>query len=369
MSDLKPPSVATREPTVQDLLGHMVKLGASDLHLGVGTPPSIRIDGRVLRIQGLDNSTEQQTRKYAEQLQTPAQIERFASRKDVDFSYSLSGIGRFRVNLLVSRGTAGLVIRHIPHEIPTAAQLGLPLICRDLADRSRGLVLVTGPTGCGKTTSLAAIIDYINQHHDAHILTLEDPIEFIHSAKRGLITQRQVGDDTDSFANGLRAGLRQDPDIIMIGEMRDLQTIQLAITAAETGHLVFGTLHTTSAVATVDRMVDVFPPESQAQIRTQLAASLQGIVSQCLVPRIGGGRVAAHEVLIATDAVRAQIREAKSSQILNTMQTGRAVGMQTLEENLAELATSGQVELSRALRVANRPDEVERLHTRQAGPG
>ncbi len=350
----------TQIPTVDDLLGHMVKIGASDLHLGVGSPAVVRIDGSMRRITGLPALAEEHTRFYADSLMTPEQAERFARKRDIDFAYSMAGVGRFRVNAMVRRGSVALVARHIPHEIPSGGKLGLPGVCQYLANRPRGLVLVTGPTGSGKTTSLAAIIDYVNATRDGHVLTLEDPIEFLHRAKRCVVTQRQIGDDTDSFADGLRAGLRQDPDVIMIGEMRDLETIQLAITAAETGHLVFGTLHTTSAIATVDRIIDVFPTERQQQVRQQLANSLQGIVSQCLVPRVGGGRIAAHEVLVATDAVRAQIREGKTAQILNTMQTSRGSGMRTLEEALLELAQAGQIDPGEAMRVANRPEEIAR---------
>ena len=361
-------ATATKTPTANDLFTHMVKIGASDLHLGVGTPPAVRIDGKILRIPGLDALTEEQTREHARSLMNEEQSARFAKKRDLDFAYSIPGVGRFRVNAMTRRGSTALVARHIPHEIPSPAQLGLPAVCRHLATRARGLVLVTGPTGSGKTTSLAAILDFVNATHEGHILTLEDPIEFLHRAKRCIVTQRQIGDDTDTFADGLRAGLRQDPDVIMIGEMRDLETIKLAITAAETGHLVFATLHTTSAIATVDRIIDVFPPEMQQQVRMQLAGSLQGILSQCLLPRIGGGRVGAHEVLIATDAVRAQIREGKTSQILNSMQTSRNSGMKTLEEALVELVKGGLVELEEALRVANRPDAVQRAAAGQPEP-
>jgi twitching motility protein PilT len=288
---------------------------------------------------------------------TPEQRTTFEARHDLDFAYSLSGVGRFRVSAMMRRGSVAMVARHIPHEIPSAAQLGLPGVCRKLAERPRGLVIVTGPTGSGKSTSLAAIVDFINSTREGHILTLEDPIEFIHADKK-CITQRQIGDDTETFAQGLRSGLRQDPDIIMIGEMRDLETVQLAITAAETGHLVLGTLHTTSAITTVDRIIDVFPHESQQQVRVQLANSLQGVISQCLVPRIGGGRIAAHEVLVSTDGVRSHIRDGKTGQLFNALQTGRSHGMILLEERLVELVKEGYIEEEAALRVANRREDV-----------
>lgn len=347
--------------SVKDLLAGMVTAGASDLHVSVGSPPAFRIDGRIRRVAGLETPSPQQTRQMADDIMTPEQKATFERTHDLDFAYSLSGVGRFRVNVSTRRGSVGFVVRHIPHEIPTGDQLGLPAVCRKVAERPRGLVVVTGPTGSGKSTSLAAIIDYLNSTRAGHILTLEDPVEFIHKDKQSIVTQRQIGDDTANFAEALRSGLRQDPDVIMIGEMRDLETVELAITAAETGHLVLGTLHTTSAIATVDRIINVFPHESQQQVRVQLANSLQGVMSQCLVPRIGGGRVAAHEVLVATDGVRALIRDGKSAQLLNVIQMGRAQGMTTLEERLVELVRDGYIEGPEAMRVANRPDDVEQL--------
>ena len=347
--------------SMHDLLGGMVKAGASDLHVGVGSPPSFRVDGRIRRLTNLEILTNQQTGQLAEEIMTPEQKQVFESRHDLDFAYSLSGVGRFRVNAMMRRGSVGLVVRHIPHEIPTGDQLGLPAVCRKLAERPRGLIVVTGPTGCGKSTSLAAIIDYLNSTRPAHILTLEDPIEFVHRDKQCIVSQRQIGDDTESFAQALRSGLRQDPDIIMIGEMRDLETVELAITASETGHLVFGTLHTASTIATVDRIIDIFPHESRQQVRVQIANSLLGIISQSLVPRIGGGRIAAHEVLVTNDSVRALVRDGKTAQLLNVLQMGRNLGMITLEERLVELVNEGYIEVSDALRFANRPDDVEQM--------
>ena len=252
---------------------------------------------------------------------------------------------RIRVNALVQRGAVGIVARVIPEEVPDATKLGLPQICLDLARKPRGLVLVTGPTGSGKSTTLAAMIDHVNQNEHGHILTMEDPLEFVHPDKNCYVTQRNIGHDCHSFKEALRRALRQDPDVILIGEMRDLETISMAITAAETGHLVFGTLHTTSAISTVDRIIDVFPTDQQQQVRVQLATTLQGVISQCLVPKAGGGRVAAHEILVATDGIRSLVREGKTTQILNLLQTGRGHGMTTLEATLVELVNSGKISL------------------------
>ena len=310
---------------IQGLLQEMVRKGASDLHLRSGISPAFRIDGNIVVQVGLPKLTPESMAELCRQVMSPQQWERFERELELDFSYCLEGLARFRVNALVQRGSMGLVMRQIPEAIPSAKQLGLPQVCLDLAAKPRGLVLVTGPTGSGKST-LAAMIDHINETESGHILTMEDPLEFVHPDKRCIVTQRQIGQDSTSFREALRRALRQDPDVILIGELRDLETIAMAITAAETGHLVFGTLHTTSAISTVDRIVDVFPTDAQQQVRVQLAGTLQGVVSQTLVPKVGGGRVAAREILVATDAVRSLIREAKAAQILNLMQTeiGRA---------------------------------------------
>ena len=300
------------------------------------------------------------TADLAAQVMAPEQRETFAATRDLDFSHAVPDCARFRVNALQQRNTVGLVVRQIPDHIPTATELGLPEVCLQLALKPRGLVLVTGPTGSGKTTTLAAMLDYINQNLKGHILTMEDPLEFVHPDKQCYVTQRQIGKDCDSFNEALRRALRQSPDVILIGEMRDLETISMAITAAETGHLVLGTLHTTSAISTVDRIIDVFPTDAQQQVRVQLATTLQGVVSQTLLPKAGGGRVAAHELLVATDAARSMIREGKTAQLLNLMQTGRSKGMVTLETALIELAQSGKVLPEDAIRKSNRPDEVRR---------
>jgi twitching motility protein PilT len=345
---------------INDLLQQMVARKASDLHVHVGSPPGIRADGEITPLTEHPVVTPELARDLANQLMSEDQRKKFEEQKDIDFGYAVPGLARFRVNVLVQRSSVGIVMRQIPEKIPSADDLGLPQICKDLAAKPRGLVLVTGPTGSGKSTTLAAMLDYINQTEAGHILTMEDPVEFIHKDKKCFITQRQIGQDTASFKEALRRALRQDPDVILIGEMRDLETISMAITAAETGHLVFGTLHTTTAISTIDRVIDVFPTEAQQQVRVQLAATLQGVVSQCLVEKIGGGRVAAREILVATDGVRALVREGKTPQILNLMQTGKGVGMTTLEGELTELVNKGVITLEAALGKANRPSEVEK---------
>ena len=343
-----------------NLLHHMVKQKASDLHIKAGSAPGFRIDGNVVQQAEYGTLSPDQTRALAAEVMSPEQRQKFEAEKDFDFSYAVKDLARFRVNVLVQRGSVGMVIRQIPDRIPTVDELGLPQICRDLAMKPRGLVLVTGPTGSGKSTTLAAMIDFYNANEQGHILTMEDPIEFIHKDKKCFVNQRQIGQDTLSFSQALRRALRQDPDVILIGEMRDLETIGMAITAAETGHLVFGTLHTTSAISTVDRIIDVFPHEAQQQIRVQLATTLQGVISQTLLPKAGGGRCAAREILVASDGVRSLIREGKTPQILNLMQTGGKLGMSTLEMELTAFVQKGLVSLEDAMSRANRPDEVQR---------
>jgi twitching motility protein PilT len=346
---------------IEDLLRGMVAAGASDLHIKAGSPPGYRIDGSVVAQNQLGKLSPDSTQNLALQLMTQDQYKRFRNDGDLDFSYALKDVARFRVNALVQRCSVSLVCRQIPDTIPSMKDLGLPDVCTELASKPRGLVLVTGPTGCGKSTTLAAMIDHVNNTEQGHILTLEDPLEFVHPDKCCFVTQRQIGQDTPSFAEALRRALRQDPDVILIGEMRDLETFSMAITAAETGHLVFGTLHTTSAISTVDRIIDVFPTDAQQQVRVQLATTLQGVISQCLLPKIGGGRVAAREILIATDGIRSLIREGKTPQMLNMIQTGKADGMTTLEMSLLDLVNRGLVLLDDAVSKANRPDEVERM--------
>jgi len=338
----------------------MVQAGASDIHVKAGSPPGFRIDGEVAPQAEVGTLTPEMTSELARQLMSPEQWERFLKEKDIDFSHAVPGVARFRVNALHQRNAVGIVIRQIPDEIPDYKKLGLPKITLDLASKPRGLVLVTGPTGSGKSTTLAAMIDYINQTESGHILTMEDPLEFVHQDKKCYVTQRQIGQDCESFREGLRRALRQDPDVILIGEMRDLETISMAISAAETGHLVFGTLHTTSAISTVDRIIDVFPTDAQQQVRVQMASTLQGVISQTLVPKVGGGRVAAREILVATDAAKSLIREGKSAQILNLMQTGKQYGMTTLEDELLNAYAEGLITGDDCIAKANRPDDVRK---------
>jgi len=345
---------------VQEFLAHMVKQGGSDAHIKVGQPPGVRITGKIVP-QGQRPLTPQDTEIIARAILSKEQWDEFEASGDIDCSYSVPGLARFRVNAMRQRGSISIVLRFIPERIPTFKELGLPDICRALATKPRGLVLVTGPTGSGKSTTLATMIDYINNNQRAHILTMEDPIEFLHRDKKCYINQREIGLDTADFGQALRRALRQDPDIILVGEMRDLETISLAVTAAETGHLVLATLHTTGAVKTVDRVVNVFPPVQQTMVRMQIAGTLQGIVSQTLVPRIEGGRVAAIEVLVATDAVRSVIRDDKMVQLHSAMQTGKKHGMQTLEEHLNQLIATRVIAYEEALTRANSPELLRRL--------
>jgi len=325
------------QPHIDRLLRYAHERGASDVHITAFAPPMFRIHGE-MQPAGSETLTPLAAMELTKQLLTQEQYEAFLARGDFDGSYAIDGVARFRVNAYRQRGNASLTIRIIPTNIPPLERLGLPPGVLDFVRKPQGLLLVTGPTGSGKSTTLAAMIDYINQTRSEHIITLEDPIEFVHPNKRCIVNQREIGVDTASFGAGLRAALRQDPDVILVGEMRDLETISTAITAAETGHLVFGTLHTADAPQTIDRIIDVFPPEAQQQIRVQLAAVLIGVVAQRLLPRAdGSGRVAAMEVLVGTPAIANLIRTEKVHQIRSVMQTGRAQGMQSMETALREL--------------------------------
>jgi len=330
--------------SMPDLLRQALSLGASDLHLSAGEPPCLRVHGDLVRSEGQPALGPEAVRELVYSIMSPEQRQHFEAEHDIDFATELDGSGRFRVNVFVQRRGPGAVLRSIPTEVPTLETLGMPAVLQELCTRERGLVLVTGPTGSGKSTTLAAMVDLINRTWDAHILTVEDPIEFVHTPKRCLINQREVGPHTGSFSNALRSALREDPDVILIGEMRDLETISLALTAAETGHLVFGTLHTSSAPKTIDRIIDVFPAGQQGQIRTMLSESLEAVVAQTLLKKKGGGRVAAAEILIGVPAVRNLIRENKLHQIPSMMQTGQRVGMQTLDMALADLVKRGLID-------------------------
>jgi twitching motility protein PilT len=332
---------------ITELLAFSAKQNASDLHLSAGLPPMIRVDGdiRRLNVPAIDNND---VRKLIYAIMNDRQRRDYEEHLEIDFSFEVPGVARFRVNAFTQARGAGAVFRTIPNQVLSMQTLGLGEVFESLAMLPRGLVLVTGPTGSGKSTTLAAMIDYINDHRYEHILTIEDPVEFVHVSKRCLINQREVHRDTHSFADALRSALREDPDVILVGELRDLETIRLALTAAETGHLVLGTLHTTSAVKTIDRIIDVFPGEEKAMVRSMLSESLQAVVSQTLLKREGGGRVAAHEVLIATSAVRNLIREDKVAQMYSAIQTGGSLGMQTLDAALTRLVKEGVVSLQEA---------------------
>lgn len=331
---------------------HLLKLAfssqASDLHITVGAPPIFRVDGDLKRY-GQTLLTPAMTEQMARTLIKPDQYEHFIERGELDFSYGVPGVSRFRINAYMQRSCIGLVARVIPTTIPTLESLNMPEMLTRFAEKPQGLLLVTGPTGSGKSTTLAAVIDFINRNMSRHIITLEDPIEYLHRHGRSIINQREVGFDTNNFANGLRAALRQDPDVILVGEMRDLETIHTAITAAETGHLVLATLHTSDAAQTIDRIIDVFPAHQQPQIRIQLAAVLVGVVSQRLFPKAEGrGRVAATEILVNTPAVSNLIRQEKVHQIKSIMQTGKASGMHTLEMSIKELMQQGLISADKA---------------------
>jgi len=345
---------------IDNLLQGMVKFEASDLHIKVGSPPGYRIAGHVQPVKNVESLRPSDTIELMKQVLSETQLAEFAELGDYDCAYSIPGLARFRVNVMKQRGSVSMVFRKIPMVIPDIDALGLPDICKQLAMKPRGLVLVTGPTGSGKSTTLAAMIDYRNRNERGHILTMEDPIEFVHKDQLSFVNQREIGSDTRNFASALKRALRQDPDVILVGEMRDLETISLGITAAETGHLVFGTLHTTGAAQTVDRIIDVFPPDQQQQVRVQLAETLQGVISQILLPKIGGGRVAAHEILVGIDALKACIREGKTNQMQNIIQTGSKHGMVLLDTALARLVKEGKVALEDAMAKARHPDTVER---------
>ena len=345
---------------VDDLLTEATQRGASDLHLSVGLPPTIRLDGRLHRMQ-YEALTGQDVQRLVYDILTNQQIQWFEKVHELDFSYGLAGVGRFRLNLYRQRGCIGAAMRAIPTRIPTLEDLRLPGLLRDLTRKPSGLVLVTGATGAGKSTTLAAMIDVINQERDCHIMTIEDPIEYLHTHRRAMVNQRELGQDTHSFENALRAVLREDPDVILVGELRDLETISAAITLAETGHLVFATLHTRNAPQTIDRIVDVFPPYQQDQIKVQLANSLEAIVAQQLLPRLGGGRVPAVEVLISNSAVRNLIREGRTDQLYSTLETGSQSGMITMDRALVNMVRLGTVNLDVAKAASLDPDNFVRL--------
>ncbi|MEM6837361.1 MAG: type IV pilus twitching motility protein PilT [Cyanobacteria bacterium P01_C01_bin.120] len=350
---------------IEDLMEEVIERGGSDLHLSAGLPPYIRISGKLTPTEH-EPMTPEACQRLIFSMLNNSQRKALEQNWELDCSYGVKGLARFRVNVYKDRGTYAACLRALSSKIPSMDLLGLPPIVRELSEKPRGLILVTGPTGSGKSTTLASMINEINLTRPEHILTVEDPIEFVYEPIKSLIHQRQIGEDTKSFGNALKAALREDPDVILVGEMRDLETISLAISAAETGHLVFGTLHTSSASQTVDRMVDVFPPEQQTQVRVQLSNSLVAVLSQCLVskanPKPGEfGRVMAQEIMIVTPAISNLIREGKTAQIYGAIQTGGRLAMQTLEKVLADLYKAGTISFDSAMSKTSRPDELQRL--------
>ena len=351
---------AWNEVNAASLLRLMVEKKASDLHLEADSPPVLRIDGDLIT-QTLPALNDEAMNAILAEATCEEQRDRFRREEELDFAFSVEGIGRFRVNAGLQRGSVVMAFRLVSETIPTLADLGLPDICGSLALLPRGLVLVTGPTGCGKSTTLAAMIDHLNERENRHVITIEDPIEYVHGNKKCLISQRELGSDTLSFADALKHALRQDPDVILVGEMRDLDTIGAALTAAETGHLVLATLHTPGAPQTIDRIIDVFPPYQQQQVRVQMSLVLEAVLCQTLVPRAGrSGRIPAVEVMTATSAVRNLIREGKTHQLLNVIQTGAQYGMRTLDQALLSLCQDGEISAEDALARSQDTDEMRR---------
>jgi twitching motility protein PilT len=341
---------------IAQLLAFSVKNNSSDLHLSAGVPPMIRVDGDIKRVN-MPPLSHKDVHSMIYDIMNDKQRKDFEEHLETDFSFEIPKLARFRVNAFNQARGAGAVFRTIPSEILTLEDLQAPTIFRDISMHPRGIVLVTGPTGSGKSTTLAAMVDYVNKNKPDHILTIEDPIEFVHESQRSLINQREVHRDTHGFSEALRSALREDPDVILVGELRDLETIRLALTAAETGHLVFGTLHTSSAAKTVDRIVDVFPAGEKEMVRSMLSESLKAVISQTLLKRTGGGRIAAHEIMIGTPAIRNLIREGKIAQMYSAIQTGQGQGMQTLDQNLKELLSKGTISKEEArFRAFNKDD-------------
>ena len=342
---------------ITELLAFSVQQGASDLHLSAGLPPMIRVDGDIRRVN-VPPQDHPEVQALIYDIMNDRQRKDFEEFLETDFSFDVPNIARFRVNAFNQNRGAGAVFRAIPSEVLTMEDLGMGQVFRDISLLPRGLVLVTGPTGSGKSTTLAAMVDYVNDNRYDHILTIEDPIEFVHKSKSCLVNQREVHRDTMGFSEALRSALREDPDISLVGEMRDLETIRLALTAAETGHLVFGTLHTTSAAKTIDRVIDVFPADEKAMVRSMLSESLQAVISQTLLKRKSGGRVAAHEIMRGTPAIRNLIREGKVAQMYSAIQTGQAVGMQTMDQCLQSLVDKRVVSVEAAREKARQPDSI-----------
>ncbi len=353
-----------------DVLLEVIDRRASDLHITAGAPPTVRVRGRLVPMEGFPVLTPNDTREIVYSILSEGQRQKFENNWQLDFAYQIPGRARFRVNAYMQRSAVGAALRLIPFDVVPLERLGLPPVVAEFANKPRGLVLVTGPTGSGKSTTLASLIDVINASREEHIMTVEDPIEFLHAHKKCIVNQRELGSDATSFADALKAALRQDPDVILVGEMRDIETIGTAITAAETGHLVFATLHTQDTPQTIDRIIDVFPAEQQGQIRAMLSVALQGIMTQMLLPTAdGAGRCVAAEVLVPTPAVRNLIREAKTHQIYSVLQTGASHGMQTMDAALAQLVRAGKVNRQLAESRAHAPEEFRRLIAGAGGGG
>ncbi len=350
--------------SMKELLEEVVRRNASDLHITVGSPPQLRLDGKLTRTP-YEVVTPDIAKRLAYSIMTEKQKQKFEEEWEVDLSFGIEGVGRFRANIFMQRGCVAMAIRRIPSRIQNFEELGLPPVVATFANFARGLVLVTGPTGAGKTTTLAALIDKINSERHVHILTVEDPIEFVHQHKNAIVNQRELYADTLSFARALKYALRQDPDVIMVGEMRDLDTMEAALILAETGHLVFATLHTNSSAETINRIIDVFPTAQQRQVRVQLSFVLQAVVTQQLLPRINGGRVVATEIMVAIPAIRAQIREDKVHQIYSTIQAGQKYGMRTMNQSLCELYFARKITLDDAFAYSTDPQELNELILRR----
>lgn len=353
--------------TLRELLGEMIESGASDLHLTVGAPPTLRIDGKLVRMSH-DILSPDMTKKLAYSIMNEKQRQRFEETSELDLSFGIEQMSRFRCNVFVQRGNVAVALRAIPYQVKTTDELGLPKVVSDFSKIPRGLVLVTGPTGSGKSTTLAAVIDKINRDRACHIITVEDPIEYLHRHQTSLINQREVQSDTESFATALKYALREDPDVVLVGEMRDLETIEAALTISETGHVAFATLHTNSAAETINRIIDVFPTNQQEQIRVTLSFCLQAIVCQALIPKVNGGRALVQEVLITTPAIRALVRDDKVEQIYSMMQSGQKFGMKTMNQSLFDLHKAGQISLQTAMEFTSNPEELNEMLSRKAVP-
>ncbi|MCX6827014.1 MAG: type IV pilus twitching motility protein PilT [candidate division Zixibacteria bacterium] len=353
--------------TLRQLLEDMVKMDASDLHLTVGSPPVIRVDGKLVKT-AYDTLTPELTKKLAYSIMNEKQRLKFETNSELDLSFGIENMSRFRCNIFMQRGNVAVALRQIPYRVKSFEELSLPKVVAEFAKLPRGLILVTGPTGSGKSTTLAAIIDKINRERQCHIITVEDPIEYLHRHQSSIVNQREVYSDTLSFASALKYALREDPDVVLIGEMRDLETIEAALNISETGHVAFATLHTNSCAESINRIIDVFPTNQQEQVRMSLSFSLQAVISQCLIPRMGGGRVLALEIMVCTPAIRALIRDDKVHQLYSMIQSGQKYGMKTMNQSLAELYTAGKITIADAMGFSSNMQELGEMLSRGKSP-